>query len=193
MSLRNLNGAQQWVSENMGIRYESMDPTVRSEMLKELSHYIQIDLLYISPRLNAKGVQMWPQILNDAFESYDDDWITATLHSNALLHSTESRNVGGRITVVKVPHNAAEMLAEGEFNRFYIRGLCACIIAEGNDAVEVVRGKRVSKPRPESQALIGKHLPASNLLANLRNSIGVESVLGIPPGPNSGITIRRIP
>jgi hypothetical protein len=56
---------------------------------------------------------------------------------------------------------------------------------------EVYRGKDVQNPRPESQALIGRRLPAQSLLDDLRTAQGVEPALGLPPGPNSGLTVRR--
>jgi len=75
---------------------------------------------------------------------------------------------------VRVPKNAPQTLAEGEFNRYYIRGLCARAIAEGIDEVVVYRGKAVKDPRTESQAKIGKRFNARVLLRDLRNSTGVE-------------------
>lgn len=52
----------------------------------------------------------------------------------------------------------------------------------------VCRGKQVSQPRPESEAMIWKK-SAKMLLEDLRKSHGVEPVLGLPR-PNSGLTVR---
>ena len=61
------------------------------------------------------------------------------------------------------------------------------------DQVEVYRGKSVSQPRPESEALLGKRLSVKALLEDLRKSKGVEPALGLPhPGPNSGLTVRMV-
>jgi hypothetical protein len=89
-----------------------------------------------------------------------------------------------------VPYTAAETLAEGEFNRLYARGLCIRAIRENITEVEVYRGKTVMHPRSESEFLIGRRFSPTELLNDLRNSKGVEPALGIPPGPNSGITIK---
>ena len=46
----------------------------------------------------------------------------------------------------------------------------------------------VENPRPESQAKVGALFDAKQLLNDLRTSQGVEPALGIPPGPNSGLS-----
>lgn len=92
--------------------------------------------------------------------------------------------------MAKVPVTAPDTLAEGEFNRFYARGLCARAIADGIPDVEVYRGKQVQRPRPESQSKIGNRINVKALLEDLRKSQGVEPALGLPPGPNSGLTVR---
>ena len=90
-----------------------------------------------------------------------------------------------------VPANAASTLAEGEFNRFYLRGIASRGVDE-NRQIEVYRGRPSSTPRRESEALLGQHLVAGALLTDLREHIGVDSALGLPPGPNSGLTGRLV-
>jgi hypothetical protein len=46
------------------------------------------------------------------------------------------------------------MLAEGEFNRFYIRALCVRAIEDGLPEVIVYRAKEVQSARPESARMI---------------------------------------
>ena len=104
----------------------------------------------------------------------------------------QRRKRGGGFTNARVPVNAPDTLSEGEFNRYYVRGLCIRVIEEDMDKVEVYRGKPVNQPRPESEVLLGKRLPAESLLEDLRKSNGVEPALGLPPGPNSGLTVRIV-
>lgn len=59
--------------------------------------------------------------------------------------------------------------------------------------IEVYRAKEVATPRSESIALIGRRLSVSALLGDLRVSVGVDTALGLPPGPNSGLSGRLIP
>jgi hypothetical protein len=86
--------------------------------------------------------------------------------------------------------NAHEMLAEGEFNRFYIRGLCVRALADGIDEVVVYRAKAVQNARSESEGKIGQRVSADALLVDLRLHKGVDTALGLPPGPNSGLSVH---
>lgn len=177
----------------MGIRYESLDENVRRCMIEELELDFNSGKLYISPRLTDEGVRVWPDLLREAFRNHDDDWLASQLRFRGLMRKTEQRRTPkGSFTTAQVPRTAPETLAEGEFNRFYARGLCRHVIETGGTEVEVYRGKTVLNPRPESQAMIGRRLSAQRLLEDLRVSQGVEPSLGLPPGPNSGLTIRRV-
>jgi len=177
----------------MGIFYEDLNGEVRKYMLEELDLDVKTGRLYISPRLTEEGRQVWPELLREALREHNDDWLASQLRYRGLIRKAERRKTPkGGFTIARVPHTAAETLAEGEFNRFYARGVCAYVIATGGTEVEVYRGKDVRNPRPQSQAMIGQRLPARQLLEDLRTSQGVEPALGLPPGPNSGLTVRRV-
>ena len=177
----------------MSIHYESIDGAVRTGMVCEFERDLAYDALYISPRLTDAGADEWPQILREAAEQHDDAWIASELRERHLLRVQEQKHTPrGGVTTVPVPRDAPEILAEGEFNRLYARGLCIEVLASGGDEVEVYRGKDVQDPRAESVAIVGCRLPARRLLDDLRFSQGVEPALGLPPGPNSGLTVRRV-
>jgi hypothetical protein len=177
----------------MGIHYESLDESVRKYMIEELDLDINMRRLYISSRLTSEGARVWADLLREAFLRHNDDWLASQLRSRRLMREIEERRTPkGRITRARVPDTAPDTLAEGEFNRFYVRGLCRHVIDTGGTDVEVYRGKAVANPRPESQAMIGRRLSAQRLLEDLRVSQGVEPALGLPPGPNSGLTVRRV-
>jgi hypothetical protein len=91
---------------------------------------------------------------------------------------------------VRVPHTAADTLAEGEFNRYYVRGVCRRALEEGWRDVVVYRAKQPQRPRPQSEALLGLRLNARELLQELRERKDDSSHLVIPPGPNSGLSVR---
>jgi hypothetical protein len=177
----------------MSIRYESLDAGVRDFMVRELERDQANGNLYVSPRLTDTGEEAWPHVLREAMMEHDDSWLASTLRARGYLRTEEQRRKPkGGFTTAKVPHTAADTLAEGEFNRFYARGLCSQVLSSGGSEVAVYRGKQVENPRPESEAMIGRRLSAQQLLDDLRTAQGVEPALGLPPGPNSGLTVRRV-
>jgi hypothetical protein len=175
------------------LHYENLDESTRSFMLSEVDLDLSSENLYMSPRLNELGKRNYVSLLKEAIEHHDDAWLAQQIRSQSYMKDHEQRRKrGGGFTNAKVPRTAPDTLSEGEFNRYYVRGLCLRVIKEIMTQVEVYRGKPVSQPRPESEALLGKRLSAEALLEDLRNSKGVEPALGLPPGPNSGLTVRMV-
>ncbi|WP_081613348.1 hypothetical protein [Xanthomonas sp. SHU 199] len=175
----------------MALNYENLDSRTRENMSSEIAHDVASGVLYISSRLTAEGAKAWPALLAQAADSHDDSWLAAQLQARGYLRSHEERRTPkGGVTVAKVPVTANTTLAEGEFNRFYARGLCQRAIADGQRSVVAYRARHSENPRPESEAIIGKHLEPDALLQDLRTSSGVEPALGLPPGPNSGLSVR---
>lgn len=177
----------------MPLQYHNLDRETRQHMLIELDRDIQGGTLYLSARLTSDGRQHYPAMLREAIEQHDDAWLAGEIRRRGLLEShEEKKKPKGGTTLAAVPVTAPDTLAEGEFNRFYCRGVCARVAEVGESFVEVYRGKEVLQPRPESEARIGARLEASAVLQDLRTSIAVEPALGVPAGPNSGLTIRRV-
>jgi len=171
----------------LSLIYRNLDPKTREFMKSELESDISGERVYISSRLTESGIQLWSNLLAEAMLLYDDAWLATQLQAKGCLNGYEPNpRTGG---VKRVPYNASVTLAEGEFNRYYARGICLRAVSEGISEVEVYRGKEVSHPRIESEMKIGTLVSAIELLKDLRNSVGVETALGIPPGPNSGITV----
>lgn len=144
----------------------------------------------MSPRLNNKGRADYPGLLRTALTQGDDSSLAAELSAGGLLKTHETRKRGGKTYTARVPSNAAETLAEGEFNRFYLRGLCRFALDTRIDHLIIYRAKQVREPRPESEARIGTKISPHLLLEDLRAHPGVDTALGLPPGPNSGLSAR---
>ena len=174
----------------MGLHYENLDETTRSYMVEEIELDIDNGKLYFSTRLNVRGRQEYPDFLRDAVSHYDDDWLARQLSRRNCFGTHETRTRSGKQYMARVPVNAPTMLSEGEFNRFYLRGLCCRAKAENIKYLEIYRGKEVKIPRPESTRMIGKLLEVETLLEDLRTHTGVDTALKLPPGPNSGLTAK---
>lgn len=91
-------------------------------------------------------------------------------------------------------------MAEGEFNRYYARGVCVRALAENGPkaTVTIYRARESLNPRSESVVLIGTTPSAAALLEDLRTNIGMDTALHLPRArtPASAFTsdlIRRQP
>lgn len=175
----------------MALSLVNLDEQTRQFMLNEVEHDLANDQLYISPRLNPQGRIAYPELLKRAITTEGDDWLGKQLRFGNMMNPMEQRRKpkGGFVTV-KVPVTAPDTLAEGEYNRFYVRGLCVRAIGEGITSLEIYRAKAVMQPRSDSQAKIGTKIDARALLDDLRVSVGIDTALGLPPGPNSGLSVK---
>ncbi len=163
---------------------------VREEMLAEIQSDIDNKKLYLSERLNTDGIREYPSKLLQSAKSSDIDGFIQSLGMNYFNSHFQRRKPTGGFTQVTMPRDANCMLCEGEFNRFYIRAVCLKAISLGKQFVTAYRARPSNNPRPESLAVENHQFDASNLLNDLRTNIGVDTALGIPPGPNSGISVR---
>lgn len=172
----------------MSFRLENLDLETRNLMREEIELDINAKTLYISERLNAVGKGEYPTLLLNAAKNGTADTLATSIQD--FLNVTEEKYTrGGGKTMAKVPSNAHETLAEGEFNRFYIRALCKRVIQNGGQ-LEIYRAKLVANPRSDSYTKIGKMVDPELLLKDLRAHPGVDTAFGLPSGPNSGLSVK---
>lgn len=176
----------------MGLAYANLDDETRGYMVEEIDAAIADRSIYLSPWLSPQGLQDWANLLRSAAQTGSDNTLAAALRQNGRINITALRRKprSTEMTSYRVPDTAPMTMAEGEFNRFYCRGLCRRAIANNISTLEVYRAKQVEQPRPDSEAKIGTHVDPRAILEDLRTSPGVEPSLGLPPGPNSGLTLK---
>ena len=175
----------------MALQLANLDDRTRRFMLDELERDVRDGTLYISDRLNQHGKADYPGLLRTAIESGDDISLAQALRlGGCMLSAAARRKPTGGLTIAKMTRNAAETLAQGEFNRFYIRGLCRRALEDSISGLVIYRAKQVRSPRPQSQARIGKMVSPQALLDDLRVNKEVEPALGVPAGANSGLSVR---
>jgi hypothetical protein len=175
----------------MPLQFHHLDAQTRPHIISEISSDVESGRLYISPRLTKEGAADWGSLILSAAGAFDDAWLAAEIMRRRILNTHEERRMSnGNVIQARLPSNAHETLAEGEFNRFYARGLCLRAIAEGRPVVVAYRARPSSAPRPESEAMIGREFAADALLADLRDHPGMDTALGLPQGPNSGLSVR---
>jgi hypothetical protein len=169
----------------MPLQLEHLDDVTRPFMVAELDRDGgPPDRVHISARLSVDGQDQYRDLLRAALTSGGTGSFEDDLSRPGILNRTELRR-GRPITMAA---NAAQLLAEGEFNRYYIRGTCARVLDSGDTHVQVYRARHSWSPRSASQRLIGRWLDAALLLDDLRLHIGEEPTL--LPLINSGLSVR---
>lgn len=175
----------------MGLNYENLDDRTRQLMIAEIDRDCDASTLYLSDNLTDRGKRDYPELIQEAARSGSDDTLAAEIRSRLNSHEKPRRLRSGGFSKPPVMRsNAHQMLAEGEFNRFYIRALCVRASEDGLSELTVFRAKEVENARSASQQMIGRRMPVEALLRDLRDRPGVDTALGLPPGPNSGLSVR---
>lgn len=175
----------------MKFNFENLDEQTRQLMSDESKADIAKEQLYMSKRFNENGLQLYPQLLQQAVANGDEQTLASALKANNCFFDKEQRKTKTGITYAKVPENAHQVFSESEFNRFYIRALCVRAIESGQQ-LQIYRARHSDNPRPESEMMIGRKIDPGKLLVDLRTNIGVDTAFGLPPGPNSGMSIKLI-
>lgn len=176
----------------MALYLENLDDRTRGLMLDEMEYDIANNQLHISPFLSGQGQRDYANLLREAIQSGNDETLAQSLREHRrILRTLPRRNPKGGYSISTTPENAAQVLAESEFNRYYIRALARRAIEDGIPELVIYRAKPVANPRPESEARVETTLPAQELLDDLRSHPGDEPPsLGVPSGPNSGLSVR---
>jgi len=173
----------------MKFNFENLDEQTRKLMLVEIEHDHKSEVLYYSKRFNDTGIKLYLGLLKQAAIDGDEQSLATALKANKCFNTHEERRTKSGMTQVKIPETANETLTESEFNRFYMRALCIRAI-ENNQSLLIYRARHSDNPRVESEMLIGKEMDPAKLLAELRENIGCDTALGLPTGPNSGLTVK---
>jgi len=175
----------------MALYFENLDERTRRLMLDEVEYDVSRNQLHISPLLSGQGQRDYLNLLRDAIQSGDDQTLARSLRSHRrIIRTLPRRKPKGGYTIAGTPENAADVLAESEFNRYYIRALARRAIEDGVPELVVYRAKPVRSPRPGSEALVESTVEPQSILDDLRSHSGEFPALGIPAGPNSGLSVR---
>jgi len=176
----------------MALYFENLDERTRQLMLDEMEYDVANHQLHISPFLSGQGQRDYENLLRDALQSGTDETLAQSLREHRrILRTLPRRNPSGGYSIAATAENAAQVLAESEFNRYYIRALARRAIEDGIPELVIYRAKPVANPRPESETRIETSLAPQELLEDLRSHPGDERpTLGVPSGPNSGLSVR---
>lgn len=166
--------------------FENLDDRTRQYMLLEVDQAIKASQLNFSKRFNETGLKLYPQLLRQAATNGTEATLAAALQQHQCFNTHEKRGAVTR----QVPENAATTFAEGEFNAFYMRGVCHRAIQDGY-MVQVYRAKKSDVHRRGSELIEGNLENPTRVLLIIRNSLdGSQRGPGMPAGSNSGLSIR---
>jgi hypothetical protein len=174
------------------VNLEHLDAITRRLMCEEIALDEERGTAYQDPRLKPGVFGTYLHLLREAAAWGDAIGLAEAIRSHRLLAMTERRTRNGRTSQARVPRIAAEVLAEMELNRYYVRAVCRRAIEE-HCQVQVYRARVPKQARPESELRIGTRMDPEELLEDLReNSDRLKTSLGVPAGPKSGISVRLI-
>jgi hypothetical protein len=178
----------------MALVLENLDERTRQLMLEELQYDLARSQLYLSPYLSGQGVHDYPDLLRRAMETGNDETLAEDLRKlRRVERSFQKRKPGGGYQTVTVPSNAAEVVAQSEFNRYYIRAVARRAIEQGIPELVVYRARPAAQPRTASEARVETTVDPRALLEDLRTHPGERGDLGVPAGPGSGLSVRLPP
>ncbi len=167
----------------MGLNYVNLNETTRRFMLLEF----ETGNHFLSPRLAEVAKPRWPDTLRDALQYHTDVWLERELIRRTMMLGTETLKspMGGKTMTRAInKEQAAKTLAEGEFNRYYMRGVCLAAKARGFSQVIVCAGKIIPHASIDLRKAIGVPMSVDALLENLRinNYTKNDAILGAPMG-----------
>lgn len=163
---------------------------IRDLMLEEFGKDAATDSPYLGKHLSESGKALYPGLAQEAFRSGTPETLAHAL-GPVLGPNWLARYQRQDGAWRNVSSDAAERLAGGEFNRYYIRAICSRAISQGLGMVKVYRALTVETPR-DSSPRIGQQISAKSVLADARRDYDVPPRTGIPHGPNSGLSVRTV-
>jgi len=167
----------------MVLDLKNLDDVTRKYMVQEIQADINNGHVYYSKFLTHEGRLQWDNLLLEAAQAHDSAWLAEQLKDEQLavpVIVTPDRRGFNRHTKLK-----PEDLADSEFNRYYIRGLCLRAIEENIPQVITYRAKPVRQP----VSRVGVPMNPSELLEDLRRH-KLRTEHDVPSNPKSGISIR---
>lgn len=158
----------------MPLSYANLDAGTRRRMLAEIALDRAAGTLYLSDWLSPAGKTVFPDLLQHAAKEHDDGWLALEISFRDLLRPEVEPAMG-------------RLLAEGEFNRFYMCALCRHAINEGQK-LKVYRAKAPEVPRAALESRIGQVVEPEELLGRLREGGWSSSLLK----PGAGLSVKLV-
>ncbi len=169
--------------------FENLNDETREHIVEALREAETSGNLYYGPHLKESARERFAALLKEAAEGHDGHWLGEQLNRQELMNKTEKhRTKAGKEVIQKMPAEAAENLAEGQFNRFYMLGLCEWAEFNGVTHLQVYRAKKLESPRPEAEYMVGKLIPVDDIESQLKERD--QSLYSMLADASAGLSVR---
>jgi hypothetical protein len=188
------------MEENM--EFTNLDEMTRHYMLMELDADVREGRVAVSPLLTERGRGEYADLLAEALRHHDPYWLASELRSGRRMRiAVEDADVE-KLIPEELPVFEPDVLAEGEFNRYYVRGMCRRALDEGIEELKIVKLNRgpyanfvyqsgdLPKDEREREVDVAGRVDPGWLLEKLRQDPEAEMDVGIPGEPGSGLTVE---
>jgi hypothetical protein len=159
-------------------------------MLAELAADLANGSLYRSPQLSEEGLTYYHCLLRSAILTGTDASFAEALSALGAVRPPtrwqHPREVGPDAALA----DATIRLAEREFHRFYLRGLCCRALDEGRATLVIYRARPTDAGRASADAMIGVRIDAGSLLEDLRGAFRSLPPHGLPQCRDPGLSVR---
>jgi hypothetical protein len=168
----------------------NLDPCTRRFMLAELETDLASGMLYHSPQLTEQGQLHYHDLLRAAVMTGTDTSFAQALHASDAVKPPHRWQHSKEIGASDALTAATALLAEREFHRFYLRGLCRRALEQGVDALVIYRARPADSGRVSSDAMVGVRIAVSSLLEDLRGIFRSLPPHGLPQCRDPGLSVR---
>jgi hypothetical protein len=173
----------------MELLLPDLDATTRCLMLEELSRDVSDGRAPSSPRLREGAHAAFLDLLESALSICGAEELAAELVVEELLLTHEVRVRTAQSVVVRVPVDAALVLARAMFQRYHARAICRRALSYGIGSVVVCVSGDAVVVDPSAETLLGVWMGAQALLTDLRRD---RPRLGVTVGAGRGLTVRLV-
>jgi hypothetical protein len=167
-----------------------LDSSTRGYMIAELNADLGNGTLYRSPQLSEEGLQVYSQLLRAALLTGTDASFAVALSANNAIRPLGRWQHSKEIGATDALASATAILAEREFHRFYIRGLCCRALKHGIDVLVIYRARPADHGRTPADSMIGLRIDVRSLLEDLRGAFRSLPPHGLPQCRDPGLSVR---
>lgn len=174
----------------MSLDLAHLDSCTRRFMLAELEADLAAGTLYCSPQLSEEGLRQYSRLLRAAVLTGTDGSFAEALRAHDAVRPPSRWQHPREVGPGEALAAATIRLAEREFHRFYIRGLCRRALDQGVESLEIYRARPPDSGRAAADAMIGVRIDAGSLLEDLRGTFRSLPPHGLPQCRDPGLSVR---